>query len=163
MNPIAKQAGFTYLAIIFAIAISGVVLAEVGINWTQESQREKERQLLFVGSEFRQAIALYYERTPGAIKHFPRKLEDLLTDERYNTPQHYLRKLYRDPITNRSEWGLLVSPEGGIMGVHSLSNGRPIKTAEFDYANRSFEGADSYSKWQFAYTPQSWTRQQATR
>lgn len=155
MNPIAKQAGFTYLTILFAIAILGVILAEVGINWTQDVQREKERQLLFVGNQFRQAIALYYERTPGAIKRYPRKLEDLLTDERYNIPQHYLRKLYRDPIMNWTQWGLVRAPDGGIMGVHSLSGGRPIKTAEFDYANRSFEGAESYSKWLFTYAPQT--------
>lgn len=135
-----NQAGFTYLAIIFVIAIMGVLLAEVGISWAQDGQREKERQLLFVGNQYRQAIALYYERTPGAVKRYPAKLEDLLLDERYNTSQHYLRKLYRDPITNQTQWGLVVSPEGGIMGVHSLSSKRTIKTAEFDYANRSFEG-----------------------
>jgi type II secretory pathway pseudopilin PulG len=155
MNPIAKQAGFTYLAILFAIAISGVVLAEVGINWTQESQREKERQLLFVGNQFRQAIALYYERTPGAIKRYPRKLEDLLADERYNTPQHYLRKLYRDPITNSPQWGLVMAPGGGIMGVHSLSDKQPLKVAGFGYADSSFEGAGKYSQWVFFYVPQS--------
>lgn len=58
MKPIGMQAGFTYLTILFVMAIAGVILAEVGINWTQDSQREKERQLLFVGNQFRQAIAL---------------------------------------------------------------------------------------------------------
>lgn len=163
MKPLRTQAGFTYLAILFAIAISGIVLAEVGINWIQESQREKERQLQFVGNQFRQAIALYYERSPGAIKRYPKKLEDLLTDERYGSPQHYLRKLYRDPITNRTQWGLVIAPDGGIMGVHSLSDDRPIKTADFDYPNRSFEGAESYSKWRFIYSPQSLIQRQATR
>jgi len=71
MKLLRTQAGFTYLAILFAIAISGVVLTEVGINWAQENQREKERQLLFVGNQFRQAIALYYERTPSAVKRYP--------------------------------------------------------------------------------------------
>ena len=116
-----KQSGFTYLAILFAIAIAGVVLAETGINWSQAGQREKERELLFVGNQFRQAIALYYERTPGAAKSYPAKLEELLADGRYNPPQHYLRKLYRDPVTNLQKWGLIIAPEGGIMGVHSLS------------------------------------------
>lgn len=163
MKYLHVQAGFTYLAMLFAIAISGVILVEVGINWTQESRREKERQLLFVGNQFRQAIALYYERSPGAVKRYPKKLEDLLTDERYGTPQHYLRKLYRDPITNQAQWGLVISPDGGIMGVHSFSDDRPIKTAEFDYPNRSFDGAESYSKWRFTYSPQSQIQQQVTR
>lgn len=150
-----KQSGFTYLAILFAIAIAGVVLAETGINWSQAGQREKERELLFVGNQFRQAIALYYERTPGAAKSYPAKLEELLADERYNPPQHYLRKLYRDPVTNLQKWGLIIAPEGGIMGVHSLSDAAPLKRANFDYANQAFEGAAKYTDWVFVYRPQA--------
>lgn len=153
--PLKKQSGFTYLAILFAIAIAGVVLAETGINWTQDSQREKERELLFVGNQFRKAIALYYERTPGAAKRYPAKLEELLADKRYNPPQHYLRKLYRDPVTNLQQWGLTIAPEGGIMGVHSLSDAATLKRANFDYANRAFEGAAKYTDWVFVYRPQA--------
>lgn len=159
MRQLGKQAGFTYLAILFAMAISGVILVEVGINWTQDIRREKERELLFVGNQFRQAISLYYERAPGGIKRYPQKLDDLLTDKRYTTAQHYLRKLYRDPITNRPEWGLVVAPDGGIMGVYSLSTDRPIKATGFDYPNRSFEGETSYLRWQFVYISPTLARQ----
>ena len=154
MAAMKKQSGFTYLAILFAIAIAGVLLAKTGIDWSQAGQREKERQLLFVGDQFRQAITLYYERTPGAAKRYPAKLEDLLTDERYITPQHYLRQLYRDPLTNRAQWGLVMAPEGGIMGVHSLSGASTIKRANFGYADEAFAGATKYSEWVFAYRPQ---------
>ncbi len=148
-----RQTGVTYLAILFAIAVIGVALAVTGINWSQEGQREKERELLYIGNQYRQAIALYYERTPGMVKQYPKKLEDLLTDTRYVTPQHYLRKIYRDPVTNSREWGITMAPEGGIMGVHSLSNAAPIKTANFDYANQAFEGVGKYADWVFAYRP----------
>ncbi len=158
----SRQSGFTYLAILFAVAIAGVALAGTGINWGQENQREKERELLYVGNQFRQAIALYYERTPGAIKRYPAKLEDLLTDSRYVTPQHYLRALYRDPITKKKEWGLIVAPEGGIMGVHSLSDAVPLKTANFSYADQAFEGSTKYSAWVFAYRP-IWVAQPQSR
>ncbi len=149
-----KQTGFTYLAILFAIAIVGVLLSRTGINTTQANQREKEIELLYKGNQYRQAIALYYERTPGVVKRYPAKLEDLLSDERYNPPQHYLRKLYRDPITNQVQWGQVMAPEGGIMGVHSLSDATPIKITNFDYANLVFEGVTKYSGWVFAYRPQ---------
>lgn len=164
-SPLLKkeQSGFTYLAILFTIAIASVTLGQTGLNWSQENQREKERELLFIGNQFRQAIAVYYERTPGAVKHYPDKLADLLTDKRYNAPQHYLRKLYRDPFTNQKQWGLVVAPEGGIMGVHSLSNLKPIKTSGFDYANVSFEGTHSYSEWIFSYTPQTSVQQRLKR
>lgn len=149
-----KQGGFTYLTVLFAIAVAGVMLAKTGIDWSQASQREKERELLFAGNQYRQAIALYYQRTPGAIKRYPAKLEDLLTDTRSNTLQHYLRKLYRDPVTNQQQWGIITAPEGGIMGVHSLSDAQPVKRTNFNYQDREFEEATKYSDWQFVYVPQ---------
>lgn len=158
-----NQSGFTYLATLFVIAVAGVALTETGINWSQASQREKERELLFVGGQYRQAIALYYQRTPGAVKHYPARLEDLLSDERYNPPQHYLRKRYRDPITNQLQWGMVMAPEGGIMGVYSLSDTTTIKQSNFDYANRAFEGTLKYADWVFDYSPQPAVAQNQTK
>ncbi len=146
-----RQSGFTYLTILFVIAVAGVLLAQIGINWTQTSQREKESELLFVGNQYRQAIMLYYERTPGPIKRYPTSLEDLVTDNRYNPPQHYLRKLYRDPVTNSTAWGLIAAPSGGIMGVYSLSEKAPLKIAGFTVVDADFEGKVQYSDWKFEY------------
>lgn len=148
-----KQGGFTYLGIMIAVIITGVLLAQAGVNWRQSAQREKERQLLFVGHQFRQAIASYYERTPGAIGHYPAKLEDLVEDHRYNPPQHYLRKIYIDPMTSRPEWGLVKAPQGGIMGIHSLSGKTPLKKAGFDQADSGFKKAKTYMDWKFSYDP----------
>lgn len=148
-----RQTGFTYLAILFTIAIAGIMLARTGIDWTQSGQREKEQELLFVGKQFRLAIAQYYQRTPGMVKSYPKKLDDLLADTRYNPPEHYLRKIYRDPLTNSQQWQLIMAPEGGIMGVHSKSDKVPIKTAGFGFGNEALEGASNYSAWVFAYTP----------
>jgi hypothetical protein len=149
------QAGFTYMTVLFVIATMGVILARTGVDASQAVQREKEVELLFVGNQFRQAIGFYYERTPGVVKHYPVKLEDLLTDMRYSSSQHYLRKLYRDPMTNQSQWGVILAPDGGIMGVKSLFDGRPIKSTGFESANLAFEGAESFSGWQFTYVPQT--------
>lgn len=146
-----RQSGFTYLTILFVIAVAGVLLEQIGINWTQASQREKESELLFVGNQYRQAIMLYYERTPGPIKRHPSRLEDLVTDIRYNPPQHYLRKLYRDPVTNSTGWGLIAAPGGGIMGVYSMSEKEPLKVAGFTVVNAEFEGKSQYSDWKFEY------------
>jgi hypothetical protein len=37
------------------------------------------------------------------------------------------------------------------MGVYSLSEDSPKKVANFDFANREFEGAAKYSDWKFVY------------
>lgn len=153
-KPHKRQGGFTYLTVLFAIAVVGVMLARAGIDWSQANQREKEKELLFTGNQYRRAIALYYQRTPGAVKRYPTKLEDLLTDTRYNPPQHYLRNLYRDPVTNQQRWGIITAPEGGIKGVHSLSDATPHKSTNFSYEDQTFEGATYYSDWKFFYVPQ---------
>jgi type II secretory pathway pseudopilin PulG len=158
-----KQSGFTYLAILFAIAIAGVMLAATGINWSQAAQREKERELLFVGDQYRQAIALYYERSPGSVKRYPRALSDLLKDERQLGIQRYLRKIYLDPMTRKADWGIEVAPDGGVMGVHSLSDAAPLKRANFAYADQGFEGATRYTDWVFDYIPQAVVQNQTNQ
>ena len=85
------QRGFTLVAALIATALIGIGLATTGEVWSRTKQREMERELLFVGNQFRQAIADYYERSPGGAKQYPQTLEDLLQDRRYATTQRYLR------------------------------------------------------------------------
>ena len=101
------QRGFTYLAVLFAVAILGAVLASTAVVWQAQVQRDKEQELIFIGHAYRQAIAQYYERTPGTAKQFPKKLEDLLEDKRQTRLTRYLRKVYRDPMAASKEWGLI--------------------------------------------------------
>jgi type II secretory pathway pseudopilin PulG len=148
-----RNRGFTYIALFAVIVIVGIGLAAAGPVLHTLQMRDKERELLFVGDQFRQAIALYYERTPGGPNRYPQKLEDLLRDERYPGVQRYLRRIYVDPMTGRKEWGLVEMPGVGIMGVHSLSELPPIKTAGFPPVYAAFTGAQSYADWKFVYIP----------
>lgn len=138
---------------LITIGVLGAGLAAYGELASHAAQREKERELLFVGNQFRQAIGAYYERTPGAVKRFPRALEELLEDRRYPMPQRYLRRMYADPITGKREWGLVEAPGGGIMGVYSLSEAQPIKTGAFTARDGTFADTGRYSDWTFSYVP----------
>jgi type II secretory pathway pseudopilin PulG len=148
-----RERGFTYLGVLLLVAVLGAVLAGTATVWHTLNQRDKERELLFVGHEFRKAIGLYYERSPGGAKQYPRELEDLLLDKRQPALARYLRRVYVDPITGRKQWGLVRGPGGGIRGVYSLGAGTPIKTGNFDEEDKSFEGASSYADWKFVYNP----------
>lgn len=147
------QRGFTYLGLLFTVAIAGIVLAAIGVLWSTERQRERERELLAVGEEFRRAIGSYYERSPGTVKRYPAKLEDLTKDNRFITVQRHLRQIYRDPVTGTADWGVIAAPEGGIMGVQSLSTAEPIKQGNFPPRWSEFEGKRSYADWRFVYRP----------
>ncbi len=144
-------AGFTYLGVLFAVALMGAMLVAIATIWHQAQQREKEKQLLFVGKQFRQAIGWYYENSPGLAKQFPKKLEDLLQDKRFPFTTRYLRKIFFDPFTNNTDWGLVKGADGGITGVYSKSADEPLKKANFDKQFAQFEGKSHYSDWQFVY------------
>lgn len=148
-----KERGFTYLWIMFTVAITGVLLAGAGQLWRTEAQREKEKELMFIGEQFRLAIGSYYESSPGIPKRYPPSLEKLLLDDRFPTVKRHLRKIFFDPMTGTREWGLVRQPGIGIVGVHSLSAQAPLKRANFHERYASFGEAKSYREWKFAYSP----------
>ncbi|VVC83620.1 type II secretion system protein [Sideroxydans sp. CL21] len=143
------EQGFTYIALLIFIAIMGAGLAATGEVWNMTIKREKEEELLFVGNQFRNAITMYYYRTPGQSGRYPMSLEDLLKDPRYPATKRYLRKIYLDPITNSTNWELVKGPNGEILGVHSASEDEPVKKSNFSFADQGFEGQMKYSDWAF--------------
>jgi type II secretory pathway pseudopilin PulG len=148
MAPRAR--GFTYLTVLFLVAFMGLGLALAGEVWQTGVAREREAQLLYAGNQYRRAIERYYL---SGLNQYPRSLEDLLKDPRKPDTQRYLRKLYPDPVTAKGEWGIVKSPDGGVMGVYSQSEDKPIKVAGFPLVNRDFDNAGKYSDWKFVYSP----------
>lgn len=145
--------GWVLLALLFILAALGAGMAAVGTVWTTAAQREKEAELLFVGEQYRRAIESYQRRGHGAEKPYPPSLEELLLDRRFPMPVRHLRRLYPDPMTGRPEWGLMRDAQGGIVGVHSLAEVAPMKTAGFAPDQEGFEEASSYREWVFKARP----------
>ena len=146
-----RAGGFTYVALLIAVAIVGAGLAGAAELWSQQERREREHDLLFIGGEFRRAIERYYLDSPGVAKSYPQELSDLIEDRRFPTPRRHLRRMYRDPMTGKAEWAVLEAPTGGIMGVRSFSNAETLKKSGFRLENRALEGAGRYSEWEFRY------------
>lgn len=146
-----RQRGVIFLALLIVIATMGAGLAAVGTLWHEARQRDKERELLFIGMQYRRAIQQYYE-SPASGK-YPQTLDALLLDERTPSIKRYLRRPYLDPLTNAKDWGLVTAPQGGIMGVYSLADGKPIKQANFPAVLEWEGGKSSYAEWKFVYVP----------
>lgn len=140
--------GLTYLWVLLIVAGLGWGLAAAAQVWTTYAARERERELLFVGEQFRRAIASYYESTPQPMKQFPRALADLIEDRRFPIPRRHLRRLYADPITGTRDWGLVLTADRTIMGVYSKGRGTAFRTSLPKTV--TFEG-DGYGRWQFVY------------
>lgn len=151
-----RQGGFTYLAILFAVAISSVALAGMAALWSVEEQRDREKALLFAGGQYRQAIASYVESTPGEGNAYPASLAALLEDRRFSPPRRHLRRPFPDPMAQPAAdpfaaWVLVRRSDGSIGGVHSLSRQAPLQRANFDQADEDFAGKERYADWKFVY------------
>jgi type II secretory pathway pseudopilin PulG len=149
----AQQGGFSLLALLFLVAGLGVAMAALGTMWHTAAQREKERELLFVGNQYRQAIESFW-KTPlpvGTVRRLPKNFDELLADARFPTTVRHLRRLYRDPMTGETEWGLVKDPDGGIYGVYSLSADKPFKRAGYPALYSHFDAARSYRDWTFSF------------
>ncbi len=145
------QRGFGYMLVLFALAALGLLLAGAGQVWQTHQQREREAELLFIGNQFRLALASYQRATPPAAPQLPRTLEELLEDKRSVTTLRHLRQLYRDPMNGTPEWGLLKVGDR-IVGVHSLSAAKPLKTS-FAAHDADLANATRYDQWVFGPTP----------
>ena len=124
-----KRSGYTYLGLLFVLAVSGVLMARYGEVQVTASQREKERELIFRGGEIQRAIESYARATPTGSERWPLSMQDLLADRRHLPTQHHLRRLYLDPFTGRADWVLLPAPGGspGFAGVRSQATVKPLR------------------------------------
>ena len=176
--------GFIYIWALFTVAILGIVLAGAGQVWQTKVQREKERELLFVGKQFQKAIMSYYKNAATELKQYPESLQDLLLDTRSATPKRHLRKIFLDPMTNSYEWGLVkesdleqepnseqeseseqankpafISKDERIVGIYSRSKKVPIRIVNFPDEFSDFSKADSYQDWKFVFHVQDGSNQ----
>lgn len=161
----ARQQGFTYFAVLALVVITSIGALAAGRLWQTAERRERERELLAAGQSLRQAIASYRSLAVAGRREYPRALDDLLLDPRLPGLRRHLRRIPIDPITGQSEWGLVRAPDGGIQGVHSLSEAAPLKRAGFAAAETDFAQATRYADWRFVHTdppppapPRGWKR-----
>lgn len=117
-----RQHGFTYLGLLFAMALASAALAQIGQHWSGLLQRECERELIFRGQQIAAAIGSYHATPAVAEPAWPRGLDDLLEDRRAAVPQHHLRRAFIDPITGKADWVPILDDTGAWHGVHSRSD-----------------------------------------
>ena len=159
-SPRSPERGFTYVFLLFLVAVGGILLAVTGQLWSLESRRYKEEELLFAGRQIRNAIETYHRvllpssaasGNTGDPGDYPRRLEDLLEDNRRAVPVRHLRRIYIDPMTGTSDWGLVYQGDR-IVGVYSKGTGKPLRTAGFLEQEYLFQRARSYGEWRFVAT-----------
>jgi len=108
---IENQKGYTLAVVVVFTSVLLVGLSEAMINWQKAMQREREEELIFRGKQFIRAIDLWQRKFPNT---WPTTIDALLNTN--NT--RFLRKRWKDPITNSTEWRLIkMNPDGSISGL----------------------------------------------
>src|SRR6267143_1334650 len=113
------QHGHAMAVLLVSMSVMAVMLTVIMPVWKQTSQREKEAELVFRGEQYARAIGLFQKKYANA---FPPNL-DLLVE------QKFLRKKYKDPITN-SDFVPLLQGQGtaATPGSGSQTAARPGQT-----------------------------------
>ncbi len=147
-----RQQGFLLVGVLVALALVSLGSALVVQRLSDQRQREKELELLFIGEQFRAAILSYWKASPSGVHSWPVRLEDLLEDRRFPAARRHLRQIYVDPISGSRTWGL-VNQGAALVGVYSEAPGLPFRQAGFSPAQKGFDGATHYADWRFIAEP----------
>ena len=144
--------GFTYLVLLFMIALGGAALGGIGAQWQAATQREREAELLFRGRQIAQALGRYAAATPPGQPTAPLSLDELLEDRRSQPPRHHLRRLYADPFTGLPDWQAITDAQGRILGLHSRATQRAWRRHELPIAHQATaptKTAPTVADWRF--------------
>jgi type II secretory pathway pseudopilin PulG len=142
------ERGFAMAGLLVAIALVSLMLSMAMPTWRTLAQREKEEELLFRGQQYDRAIQLYRKKNaaPGAPS-----VEALIEGR-------FLRKKYKDPITNGDFELVGVSQAANAPGVRQPPRGfgqliGGVKSKSKQKSFRVLNGRSVYSDWQFTYVP----------
>lgn len=113
------QTGFSYLALLFFIAISAIPMAHLGQRWQAAVRAEKARELSFRLKAYEAALLSYYQASlrKAAVPLHPRRLDELLIDHRAGRPHNHLRRLYPNPMSPDGQWHLILGADGTIRKI----------------------------------------------
>jgi type II secretory pathway pseudopilin PulG len=158
-------------ALLVSLAIMSVLMSAVLPAWRHQAQREKEAELAFRGEQYVRAIRLW-EAKMGPGSRPP--TFDILVQ------QKFLRKKYKDPMTEDGEFQPLFaganlagrggSPTPGRGGIQSPSPPQPtsslgtqlggggilgVASKSKEASIRIYKGAAHYNEWQFIHASAS--------
>lgn len=146
----SREAGFTYVGLVVLVAILGLVGAATLKVDGLLRRAQAEQELLETGAAFGEALRSYAAATPRGSPPVPPTLQDLLKDPRFPGTRRHLRKIFVDPITGSTEWGVQYQGDKvGVLAVYSLSQAQPLKLANFDARFAGFENKEHLSEWKF--------------
>jgi len=102
-----REAGHLLVGLMVLVAVMLILLTVAGQSWVFIMRRDAEAELIFRGEEYARALA-FYQKEVGS---FPLELKLLMQKGPHR--HRYIRRLYKDPLSEDGSWGkLYLSPTG---------------------------------------------------
>ncbi len=109
-----SESGFAMLLVFVLAASVSILLYRELPRVVFESQRVKEDMLIERGEQYKRGIQLYVRK----FQRYPSTMDDLEKSQNIR----FLRRRYKDPLTNKDEWRLI-----NIDGAGALTNSKVQK------------------------------------
>jgi len=160
-----QNSGIIFITVLVAVVILSVFIAILTKSWIYQIKRVNEEQLIYIGEHYARAIRNFHLQH----KRYPFKLKELI-----ETQPRYLRKLYKDPITNSETWGIIrlsdvLSGRLQKKGKNSVNQAIKTKIKSTTFSSqklssgqivgiystsdetpfRNYQKGDSYKDWKF--------------
>ncbi|HUR22032.1 MAG TPA: hypothetical protein VMZ90_14550 [Vicinamibacterales bacterium] len=150
--------GFTMVVLLVVMAVMAIGTAALLPTWRQQAIRENEEELIFRGNQYARAVVLYARKNNNML---PADIDVLYTGK-------FLRKKYKDPIT-QEPFGLLAAGQPpGSAGRGVLGNGRAsaagsgrgqvvigsiqgVYSTSSDTSIRVYQNQQRYIDWPFTF------------
>ncbi len=104
--------GYAMAALLAAMSVMAVLISVAMPSWYTMAKREREAELMFRGQQYARSVTLFQRKFAGA---YPPNLDMLIS-------QKFLRKKYKDPMTN-DDFQLV--PVGDPAGLQAQASATP--------------------------------------
>jgi type II secretory pathway pseudopilin PulG len=102
-----RENGYALLIIMMMLAILLIMLTEALPSVYTEAQREKEKELIFRGTQYGRAIYLFHQQ----FHRYPTSVKELLE----TNDMRFLRQAYPDPMSRDGKWRFIHATANGII------------------------------------------------
>ena len=103
----AGERGFSIVVLLASITVMLILMGAAVPTWKYVMKNDREEELYFRGDQIARAVERYQRKNGNAL---PVSLELLVKG-------HYLRKIYKDPMTKDGKWRLIHPGEGLLPGA----------------------------------------------
>jgi hypothetical protein len=146
-----KNKGYSLIIAIIAVTILSILLLKARIMWETVIGRDMEEELIFRARQYVSAINLYKIKNNN---FYPKKLKVLYEKK-------FLRKLYKDPISESKEWNvimqptrlgkkkLLIVPKKLVKKIIGTAHIIGVISTSIKEGFREYRGKKHYNEWAF--------------